>query len=87
MDATSWRSGALLMLLGAFLISRTVWHDDTGRTLVDRIMGKKPAAKGSSTTSSSGSGLKWPTSPGNVLHDAETIIKNDPFSPLKSVLP
>jgi hypothetical protein len=35
------RTGILLMLVGSFVIARTVQHDATGRTLPDRILGKK----------------------------------------------
>jgi hypothetical protein len=36
------RTGLVLLLLGVFLIARTVTHDSTGRNLVDRILGVKP---------------------------------------------
>lgn len=31
-------TGFLLVLLGAFLILRTVTHDDSGKNLVDRVL-------------------------------------------------
>ena len=34
--------GIVLLILGAFLIARTVTQDATGRTLIDRILGHKP---------------------------------------------
>jgi hypothetical protein len=36
--------GLLLLVLGIFLITRTVTQDATGRTLIDRVLGK-PAAR------------------------------------------
>jgi hypothetical protein len=35
------RTGLVLLLLGMFLVARTVTHDSTGRNLVDRILGVK----------------------------------------------
>lgn len=31
--------GLLLLVLGVFLVTRSVTKDDTGRTLIDRIIG------------------------------------------------
>jgi len=31
-------AGLLLILLGVFLVARTVTHDATGKTLVDRVL-------------------------------------------------
>jgi hypothetical protein len=40
--------GILLLLVGIFLVTRTVTRDDTGRTLIDRALGnRKPGAGGS----------------------------------------
>jgi hypothetical protein len=33
-------AGLLVMLVGVFLVTRSVTQDDTGRTLIDRILGK-----------------------------------------------
>jgi hypothetical protein len=40
------RTGLLLTIIGIFLISRTVTHDDSGRTLIDHILGKWPGKEG-----------------------------------------
>jgi hypothetical protein len=37
-------AGILLVLLGAFLVARTLTRDATGRTLIDRLLGA-PAGK------------------------------------------
>lgn len=37
------RTGILLAIVGVFLIARTVTKDISGRTLIDHILGKKPA--------------------------------------------
>jgi transcription elongation factor len=45
---SSLAPGLLVLMLGVFLISRTVTRDDTGRTLIDRILGhpgQSPAAQ------------------------------------------
>lgn len=39
------RGGLLLLILGAFVLARTVTHDASGLTLVDRLLGKKTAAQ------------------------------------------
>lgn len=46
MTSTGVRSGLLLTLLGAFLIMRTITQDHTGRTLVDRLLGRPATAGG-----------------------------------------
>lgn len=43
---SSLPSGLLLALLGAFLISRTITRDSTGRTLIDRLLGKQALPPG-----------------------------------------
>lgn len=40
----SW-TGALLVLVGLWIVLRTVRPDSSDRTLVDYIMGKPPAAR------------------------------------------
>jgi hypothetical protein len=36
--------GLLLAIVGIFVIARSVTKDDTGRTLIDRILGQPGAA-------------------------------------------
>jgi hypothetical protein len=36
------RTGALLAIVGVWVLLRSVRRDSTGRTLVDRIVGAKP---------------------------------------------
>lgn len=44
MDNGSLATGLLLIMLGTFLISRTVNKDATGRTLPDRLLGNHGGA-------------------------------------------
>lgn len=37
-DTGTWASGLLMLLLGVFLIARTVVKDDTGKTLPGHVL-------------------------------------------------
>jgi hypothetical protein len=44
MSSSDLAPGLLVMLVGIFLVTRTVTKDATGRTLPDRVLGKKATA-------------------------------------------
>jgi hypothetical protein len=46
--------GALLVILGVFVMARTVIHDDAGDNLVDRLLAVAGGGGGSSTTTQLG---------------------------------
>jgi hypothetical protein len=84
-------TGALLILVGVFLVSRTLAHDDHGYNLVDRLLaifgtgkqnvtGSKTQVVGKLTANTVGTLLSHPLPPiltGNPLHGSLL----DPFGP------
>ncbi|MFL5910768.1 MAG: hypothetical protein ACJ768_09410 [Gaiellaceae bacterium] len=70
MKSSQLAPGLLVLMLGVFLISRTITKDDTGRTLIDRALGKPgstPAA--AAALAAGGAGIVSDTAAPLPVHD------------------
>jgi hypothetical protein len=84
------RTGLLLLLLGMFLVARTVTKDSTNRNLVDRILGVPPGtgkATHSATGSTGGTGHPVKDAASNALKNANPLHKPDPHVTVSPVPP
>lgn len=61
--------GLLVLMLGVFLISRSVTKDDTGRTLIDRVLGKPGTTPAAAAAAVGGSGIVSDTTAPLPVHD------------------